>query len=70
VNEWCENIYMDSYENAPTDGSARKGDAALRISRGGSWSTSARKCRSSYRGRGEPDYRGNDLGLRPAADIH
>jgi formylglycine-generating enzyme required for sulfatase activity len=39
VWEWCEDIYADSYEGLPTDGSANmsKGDSSLRVLRGGGW---------------------------------
>jgi len=39
VYEWCQDVWHDSYEGAPTDGSAwlKGGDQARRVLRGGSW---------------------------------
>jgi formylglycine-generating enzyme required for sulfatase activity len=66
VFEWCEDDYHNDYAGAPTDGSAcvnkpRVGD---RVSRGGAWDHLDRHCRSAYRGYGDPEYRGNNVGFR------
>jgi formylglycine-generating enzyme required for sulfatase activity len=49
VWEWCVDDWHDSYENAPTDGSARVSDHdnffQLRVLRGGSWSNPPVDCR-------------------------
>ncbi len=53
VWEWCEDEWHDSYEGAPTDGSAwkslQKGEQSLRLLRGGSWMRGPRNCRSANR---------------------
>jgi len=51
VWEWCQDYWHDSYEGAPTDGSAwiEGGDSERRILRGGSWGFNPGYCRSAYR---------------------
>ncbi|MEM9092552.1 MAG: formylglycine-generating enzyme family protein [Cyanobacteria bacterium P01_F01_bin.53] len=51
VWEWCADYWHDSYEGAPTDGSAWLKDnlQAVRLLRGGSWSDLPRFCRSAFR---------------------
>ncbi len=53
VWEWCEDQWHDSYESAPTDGSAWIGKNAKsqseKVLRGGSWFDISRLCRSAYR---------------------
>lgn len=70
VEEWVQDHWHDSYEGAPTDGSAwLDSDAssdAHRVIRGGSWYDDARDCRSASRSSWRPDYRGGALGFRPA----
>ncbi|NES77287.1 MULTISPECIES: bifunctional serine/threonine-protein kinase/formylglycine-generating enzyme family protein [unclassified Okeania] len=52
VWEWCQDVWHDNYEGAPTDGSAWEngGDSNYRLLRGGSWSSDSRYCRSGRRG--------------------
>ena len=52
VREWCQDVWHDNYEGAPTDGSAwmEGGDQGLRVLRGGSWAYSPGYCRSACRG--------------------
>ncbi len=67
VWEWCEDTWHDSYEGAPTDGSAWvEADSALRVVRGGSWYGDARRCRSACRLGGAPSGRSGYLGFRVA----
>ncbi len=67
VWEWCEDEWHDSYEGAPTDGSARLGGrTAERVVRGGSWNDGARYVRGAYRISLAPDYGHDDLGFRCA----
>jgi len=51
VWEWMQDVYHDSYEGAPADGSAWKDNNGkiMRVVRGGSWQTSAVGCRSASR---------------------
>ncbi|AFY31543.1 bifunctional serine/threonine-protein kinase/formylglycine-generating enzyme family protein [Calothrix sp. PCC 7507] len=50
VWEWCQDIYFDSYNGAPTDGSARISDRPHhRLLRGGSWGDKPGDCRSANR---------------------
>ncbi len=50
VREWCQDHWHDSYEGAPTDGSAwlTDNEKASRVRRGGSWGSYQRSCRSAY----------------------
>jgi formylglycine-generating enzyme required for sulfatase activity len=59
VWEWCEDWYRDSYNGAPTDGSAwlSRGERKSRILRGGSWDEVPSKLRSAFRGYATPDHR-------------
>jgi formylglycine-generating enzyme required for sulfatase activity len=51
VWEWCLDHWHDTYEGAPTDGSAwlSSGESKLRLLRGGSWGSLPRNCRSALR---------------------
>jgi formylglycine-generating enzyme required for sulfatase activity len=60
VWEWCQDHWHDSYEGAPSDGSAwidpEASESASRVLRGGSWYNVPRICRSAsrfYDGAGE-----------------
>jgi len=66
VWEWCQDIWCDNYEGAPTDGSVCMGggDDSFRLVRGGSWYSNPRGCRSAYRNYSLPDNRINYLGFR------
>ena len=66
VWEWCLDHWHETYEGAPTDGSAwvTGGDEELRILRGGSWYDSPRLCRSDYRYGDDPDIRDDPVGFR------
>jgi len=70
VWEWCEDWYHDSYNGAPSDGSAWVSPAGtFRVLRGGSWLDVDYYCRSASRGRNLPDIRFNldGLGFRVVA---
>jgi formylglycine-generating enzyme required for sulfatase activity len=56
VDEWCQDVWHESYEGAPTDGSAwvEGGDQRLRVLRGGSWRDNPSLCRSASRRRITP----------------
>jgi formylglycine-generating enzyme required for sulfatase activity len=66
VDEWCQDHWHDSYEGAPTDGSAwiEGGDSGRRILRGGAWNDDPRYCRSAYRVFSGPGVGYNDGGFR------
>jgi formylglycine-generating enzyme required for sulfatase activity len=51
VWEWCQDVWHDNYDGAPTDGSAwmQGGDQSLRLLRGGSWYNVPGSCRSALR---------------------
>jgi hypothetical protein len=65
VWEWCQDHWHESYEGAPTDGSAwlSTDENAFRILRGGSYGYNPDSCRSAIRGRTAPDF-SYDTGLR------
>jgi formylglycine-generating enzyme required for sulfatase activity len=70
VWEWVQDCYKDSYQGAPTDGSAvvlpRCG---LRILRGGSWNYFPQLLRSAYRYATAPDIRLDIVGFRVARSL-
>ena len=68
--EWVQDCWSDSYQGAPSDGSARlQGDCASREMRGGSWFTSPDYLRASYRNRFAHDYRSSSVGFRIVREI-
>ena len=71
VLEWCADHWHDSYENAPTDGTAwiTDGDAKLRVQRGGSWFDPPRISRSANRSKNKPNGRYGDVGFRVVCDL-
>ena len=66
VWEWCEDTWHDSYNGAPSDGSAwvDEDDNQVRPMRGGSWVSYAQDCRPALRNRDVPDTRSNSIGFR------
>jgi formylglycine-generating enzyme required for sulfatase activity len=67
VWEWCEDVYHNSYEDAPRDGSARLDQATAgggRVIRGGSWADHARYCRCACRYGWHPGIRNDYSGFR------
>ncbi len=69
--EWCYDQWHDSYEDAPTDGSAwlideNDNDNHDRLLRGGSWDYAPRHCRSAYRYFNIPGSRLSIIGFRLA----
>jgi formylglycine-generating enzyme required for sulfatase activity len=69
VSEWCQDWYHDSYNGAPTDGSAWEsgGEQKYRVLRGGSWNIDANHLRSAFRGSESPDVRISNYGFRLVA---
>ena len=67
VYEWVQDSYHDSYEGAPTDGSAwEEPRPRHRVVRGGSWSRKADYLRTSLRAAAAPGNGNVTLGFRPA----
>lgn len=70
VWEWAQDCYRDSYEGAPTDGSAVLGpDCGLRILRGGAWNYFPQLLRSAYRYATAPEIRLDMVGFRVASPL-
>ena len=71
VWEWCEDVWHDSYEGAPSDGAAwtEDGDQSRRVLRGGSWYNYPRYLRSANRNWGLADDRGINRGFRVARTL-
>jgi len=64
VWEWCQDDSINSYNNAPTDGSALTGRSSTKLLRGGSWNDHPGNCRSAYRYGYYLDGNGSNLGFR------
>ena len=66
VWEWCQDIWHDNYEGAPTDGSAWEtgSDSDYRVLRGGSWNLYSLDCRCAGRYYGNPGIHSNCVGFR------
>ncbi len=56
VREWCGDSWHETYEKAPSDGSAWiDNNTQEKVIRGGSWMSRPDLCRSAYRGKKEPE---------------
>ena len=66
VLEWCQDCWHETYNGAPTDGSAWEtgGKKEWKLLRGGSWGNYPWDCRSANRLRSSADYWVNDIGFR------
>ncbi len=64
--EWCLDHWHNTYDGAPTDGSAwlSSGESNLRLLRGGSWDSNPRNCRSANRLRLARVYQDDSVGFR------
>jgi len=70
VWKWAEDCYRDSYEGAPTDGSAWiAASCSSRAVRGGSWFTLPQVVRSASRFARGPGLRDNSHGFRVARTL-
>lgn len=69
VIEWVQDNYHDSYEKAPSDGSAWLGKEAHRMSRGGSWYSESRLTRATVRFHYDPRRRLSTVGFRVARSV-
>jgi formylglycine-generating enzyme required for sulfatase activity len=65
--EWCSDWFgeYDARNGVDPQGAA---SGSHRVIRGGSWAGYARDCRSAFRGRETPGYRGYNLGFRVSMD--
>ena len=67
VWDWVEDCWNDSYQGAPTDGSAWiTGDCGRRATRGGAWYLNAKHIRAASRYGSGADYRDSYNGFRVA----
>ena len=67
VLEWCRDWYSSSYYSSSSQyNPTGPASGSRRVYRGGSWGSSARLCRVSYRDYNGPSYRFYNLGLRLA----
>lgn len=56
VWEWCQDAFVEDYDNTPTDGGAYDVlNPVYRVRRGGAATYKAELCRSAMRGRAEPE---------------
>jgi formylglycine-generating enzyme required for sulfatase activity/lipoprotein NlpI len=70
VWQWVQDCYDDSYDRAPTNGSAWTGqNCSRRVVRGGSWISYPQLLRSAGRFWNNPNSRGNLLGFRVARTL-
>lgn len=71
VYEWCHDWYVDTYEGAPANGSARllRGELKQRICRGGSWYNISSGLCSSSRFCGPLNNRDSVVGFRLVAVV-
>jgi formylglycine-generating enzyme required for sulfatase activity len=70
VHEWTEDCANDTYQNAPTDGSAwLKGNCLTRVFRGGSWLHGSRVARSANRDWLVGDDRKDYIGFRVVREL-
>ena len=68
--EWCLDEWHESYNEAPTDGSAWQDSAnSFRVLRGGGWRYSSYNCRSDSRAYNDPACEDNRIGLRVVRNL-
>ncbi|MGO9004561.1 MAG: SUMF1/EgtB/PvdO family nonheme iron enzyme [Beijerinckiaceae bacterium] len=71
VLQWVEDCSADTYQGAPTNGSAMTtGDCSRRVLRGGSWIINPQFLRAAGRIGNSPDHRSNDVGFRLARTLN
>ena len=70
VWEWVQDCWNDNYRGAPSDGGAwTRGDCSKRLVRGGSWASSPKSVRVSYRGVSKADTADRVSGFRIARTL-
>ncbi len=73
VFDWVEDCWHNSYQGAPSDGSAWTTactDGSRRVVRGGAWVNDPQDLRAARRGWGSADDRYNNLGFRLARTLN
>ena len=72
VLEWVEDCYHESYEGAPTDGSAWTTgcDGEWAVVRGGAWNNGPQLLRAAVRSWSRPSYRFINYGFRLVQDLN
>jgi formylglycine-generating enzyme required for sulfatase activity len=70
VWEWCQDWFGDrDYATSPRDDPTGASGGSHRVYRGGGWRDGASCCRASYRDRGGPGFRHEELGFRLARPV-
>jgi formylglycine-generating enzyme required for sulfatase activity len=70
VWEWVQDVYHDTYQGAPTDGTAWEIPAGTdRVGRGGCWQNGGGGLRAGRRAGSKPGMRSHDFGFRVARSI-
>ncbi|MBL7804092.1 MAG: SUMF1/EgtB/PvdO family nonheme iron enzyme [Saprospiraceae bacterium] len=70
VWEWCEDVYHETYEGAPSDGSAWLIPSGnVRVVRGGSYRSAPLYCRAAYRNSNAANNRNEGIGFRLARTL-
>lgn len=69
LGEWVEDCATQSYATMQPDGTAKGGDCAKRMVRGGSWGTQPRQLRSAERIRYSPTDLDDSIGIRVAKTL-
>jgi len=64
VWEWCLDYWSDTLPGGQVINPRGTEPGPDRVARGGCWYNVGRICRSSYRAKGNPGYRGNETGFR------
>ncbi len=65
VKEWCRDQHGDYAQPVAPRTGERQAESDTRILRGGSYDMNARRARVAFRGRGRPELRSPNLGVRP-----
>jgi formylglycine-generating enzyme required for sulfatase activity len=70
VREWTADLWHESYDSTPLDGSAAlSGHGSMRVVRGGGWSDEASILRSAARMRATQTWRAVVIGVRVARNL-
>jgi formylglycine-generating enzyme required for sulfatase activity len=64
VWEWCQDKWINNYNNGPRDSQPRASNSSDRVVRGGGWCYGADYCRSAYRYNFAPSVRNDNVGFR------